>query len=752
MRHLICIIIGIVVLASCKNDDDTPVAVTPQQQVISLNVDVILPNSVWQSLQPAVSDALSAIDDAQEKCSKRIKLNLRYHDEDTDDLTKLAYALANPGKGDAPSASADTCHAIIGPWHSDNARVILNQARRQRLPVMMSCTSAELQRTEATQTNSFFLVESDITQCEILLSSILRLGHSRVALLYSDDDYGQTYHDWFSFFATELEMEPVSDGIRSYHPGDNLDDYFKILADNAGYAPVAVIVALSHTEYYPAVLQAHQQYVSTNLTGYAGASMRIPAIFVTPTGLSDATFQYKVQGISPVGSSADGYLQSYEARHYDDAPLGAAQIYDALSIIAIGRAAQAYAANPDELYIDGSRVAFETAPYGPVLSDWMRAVLANSNRSTETLWIGYGLAQAFQLLEAGLMPNLHGATGSLEFDPQTHTTILNTLYQLWESIGDGKRIPYATVSTASESAFSIHNIWDWERKILDIDPNLGANVDHHLPAIGERWAVVVSPSTTWDNYRHQADAFAIYQLLRHHGYDDDHIVLIVEDNLANDPQNPLPGEIYIDRSKAPNPDDPLMNTNVRKNAVVDYHFSDLDGPDDLGDILLGRSSNRLPKVIHPTEADNVLLFWSGHGGDGKGPLWGNEDAREAFGSSRMHSIVEQMQYRRLLLAVEACYSGLWGEAVAGLPDVLVLTAANAYETSKADVYDAEFRTFLSNAFARTFRSIISRKPDVTLHDLYTSLARATSGSHVSLYNIEQYGSVYNNDMSDYIVP
>ena len=236
------------------------------------------------------------------------------------------------------------------------------------------------------------------------------------------------------------------------------------------------------------------------------------------------------------------------------------------------------------------------------------------------------------------------------------------------------------------------------------------------------------------------------------GYDDDHIVLIVEDNLANDPQNPLPGEIYIDRSKAPNPDDPLMNTNVRKNAVVDYHFSDLTGPDDLGDILLGRASDRLPHVIRATEADNVFLFWSGHGGDGEGPLWGNEDARQAFGAQRLHSIVEQMQYRRMLLAVEACYSGLWGEAVSGLPDVLVLTAANAYETSKADVYDAEFRTFLSNAFARTFRAIISKEPDVLLRDLYNSLARATSGSHVSLYNIEQYGSVYNNDMSDYIVP
>ena len=750
MRKFLYIIIGMVALAACKSDDDnttTPVTPEPQQEVINLNIDVILPGSVRKTLQPAIDDAMSAISDAQQKSAKRVKLNLRYHDEDTEDLTKLAYALVNPGKGDAPYTDLDTCHAIIGPWHSDHARTILNQAQRLRLPVMMTCTSAELQRSEATQTNSFFLVESDITQCEVLLSSILRSGHSRVALLYSDDTYGQSYRDWFGFLATELNMEPVSGGIRSYKSGDNLSDFFSHLTAQTATDQVAVVVALGRSEDYPAVLEARKQFVARNSDR---AETTMPVIYVTHMGLSDASLKYPMSGITPVGSSSDGYLQSYESLHYDSAPFGAAQIYDALTILAVGRAAQAYAANPDELYIDDRRVAFETAPYGPVLSDWMRAVLANNNRTTETLWIGYGLAQAFQLLESGILPNMRGATGNLDFDPQTHTTALNTLYMLWESPGDGTYVPYATVSTTQDGGFSMQNIWDWERKIFDIDPNLGANAGLNLPATGERWAVVVSPSTTWNNYRHQADAFAIYQLLRHHGYDDDHIVLIVEDNLANDPQNPKPGEIYIDRSAQPNPDDPLMNTNIRKNAVVDYHFSDLISPDDLGDILLGRASDRLPHVIRPTETDNVLLFWSGHGGEGEGPLWGNEDSRQAFGTGRIRSIVEQMQFRRMLLAVEACYSGLWGEAVTGIPDVLVLTAANAYETSKADVYDAEYRTFLSNAFARTFRAIISREPAVNLRDLYGSLARATSGSHVSLYNIEQYGSVYNNDMSDYI--
>ena len=48
--------------------------------MVTVNVDVILPGSVMRSLQPSIDDALRNIDKAQEKCTKRIKLNLRYHD------------------------------------------------------------------------------------------------------------------------------------------------------------------------------------------------------------------------------------------------------------------------------------------------------------------------------------------------------------------------------------------------------------------------------------------------------------------------------------------------------------------------------------------------------------------------------------------------------------------------------------------------------------------------------------------------
>jgi hypothetical protein len=103
-----------------------------------------------------------------------------------------------------------------------------------------------------------------------------------------------------------------------------------------------------------------------------------------------------------------------------------------------------------------------------------------------------------------------------------------------------------------------------------------------------------------------------------------------------------------------------------------------------------------------------------------------------------------------MFAIETCFSGQWGEALTGLPDVLVLTAANAYETSKADAHNSELGVYLSNAFARTFRRRIAAQTDITIFDLYQDLFRTTKGSHVSIYNQQQYGSVHAERMSEFL--
>ena len=56
-------------------------------------------------------------------------------------------------------------------------------------------------------------------------------------------------------------------------------------------------------------------------------------------------------------------------------------------------------------------------------------------------------------------------------------------------------------------------------------------------------AVLVAASEGWKNYRHQADVLGMYQYLKEKGYDDDHIILIMADDLAYNEKNPLQGVV-----------------------------------------------------------------------------------------------------------------------------------------------------------------------------------------------------------------
>ena len=741
-------------LYGCTSDDKAESVDPPTPSgVITLNVDVVLPANIRAEWQPSIDWALANIHAAQQLQSREVQLNLRYHDEDTENIDALAYQLTHPEEG------ADTCHAIIGPYHSDHATDILRYAGRTRLPVIMpTCTSSELQRSNARNTYAWFLTESDITQCEMMVTGAAKMTDVDVTLIYSDDTYGQSFHDWFGYYATERQLHVAGEGIVAYKNGMDLTSFLDEAVADSKKKRLVICVALSDVADYKRVTdQVHQWYNKVSATDY---TLQVQLI-LSDTALDEKVIQddsmWFSYGLSPTASPGYGFPQSYEARFGQPLKNGEARIYDALTMLALGAAHQSV--KGEDCTVAGRQVAYNEKPYGPTLTDHMRSVVA-SDEGASCGWDADGLSRAFSEIASGRSINLTGASGSLKFDNETYTKVLGTDYMFWRvDDSQGKRVtkPILHISTeSSNTSASTTVLWEldkmWTPEYADVP------VDHNLPAVSDRWAVVVSPSTSWSNYRHQADAFAMYQTLRHHGYDDDHIVLIVEDNLANDSRNPFAGQIFVERSSDPAAaSDQFMNDDVRKNAVVDYHFSDLQ-PADLADIMMGKKSDRLPQVISPTASSDVFFFWSGHGGSREGPLWGNEDAYEYFGKDRIRDIVAEMagnnggsrMYRRMMFAIETCFSGHWGEALMGQPDVLVLTAANAKESSKADVHDRDLGVYLSNAFARTFRRLIGGNNEISIYDLYRELFRTTKGSHVTIYNQQEYGSVYSEKMNEFL--
>jgi len=730
---------------SCEK---TPEAPSSNVEERVLNVDVVLPADMRSQFINAIDWAQENIAQAQLRTSKRIRLNLRWHDETAEDMDVLGYRLTHP---ESPS---DTCHAILGPYYSDNAAILLKHARPTRLPMVMpTCTSAELQRTNARNTFAWFLTESDITQCEIMVSAAYAAHASKIALIHSDDTYGASFKDWVAYYATELGLPMTDPGIQVYQPGTDLSSFIRnaTQGSEAGeevFFLVAMSNAASYNDVCTQIVNApcKEGVVKRSLC----ASTSLSAQIVNSTEYIPLSL-----GVSAYAAAGYGFPQSYKSR-FGHLPFnGEAQIYDGLCILALGAAHQW--THGQRCLVDGQQVFYYEKPKEPTLTDHMRAVVC-SEEGVTTQWDDINLTTAFSEVYAGRNINMNGATGNLIFDKDTRTKILNTTYMAWtleKFYEDDERVvsrvqPVIYLSTSgSATDASVNNFWLLDKKHEQTFSDKPVEVD--LPPLWDHWAVVVSPSTKWSNYRHQADAFAMYQSLKHHGYDDDHIVLIVEDNLADDPRNIFPGKIFVERSDAPT-SDILVNEDVRADAVVDYHFSDLS-PSDFMDIMTGKKSERLPQVISSREDSNVFFFWSGHGGSREGPLWGDEDSYIYFGANRIRSIVDAMlqdnQYRRMMFAIETCFSGKWGEALEGTPNVLVLTAANPNESSKADVHDRDLGVYLSNAFARTFRREVNRDNEITIYDLFKELAKTTTGSHVTIYNNESYGSVYTETMQEF---
>ena len=227
---------------------------------------------------------------------------------------------------------------------------------------------------------------------------------------------------------------------------------------------------------------------------------------------------------------------------------------------------------------------------------------------------------------------------------------------------------------------------------------------------------MIATSTGRNNYRHQADALAQYQMLRGFGYDDEHIILILEDDLDEDVHVTIGGE------------------NLRAGAVIDYKTSRVT-PEDLRNIFSGTVTERTPQVVQGGPGTNVFLFWSGHGARDGVLKWADKNLE----AETFRGILEAAEgnYRKMLAVMETCYSGSIGSYCEGIPGVLFLCATRNGETSHADIM--EDGIYLSNRFTRVFRSQVEANPAISLHDLYYQLATHTTASHAGLYNDACYG-------------
>ncbi len=688
--------LSLLFLLLCPSCDRTATSGTP------LRIGILLPLSGEEDLgwKPVLDWAASDINDAGGIDGKRIELV--YEDTSIDGISPAANRLLQD----------DTIAAFIGGQTTTDLMTVASRfVRNQRVLISPSATSEEVFNAWGGKDFIWRTVESDIAQLEAMLALAKSEGALTGALLTSWDDYGATFFNWFGFLAFESGLEIL--GLERYDATSV--DCAPILDDLLAQTPDVLFAVALRTDMISCILR-YTRSISpgTRIIFSDGACHRdvLDAIGDNASGM---------EGLVASENPNSGFSAAFEAHFGYPATPFAAHTYDALLLLSYG-------------------LALANGEGGQALVDALKRLA--DTRETPIDWNPENIARNFSNLAQGQVPNISGASGRLEYDQELYTDPLSSWYQRWiveNGVFMGKEYFFTGDLRNSETSAGNQNASVALRQTFSETP--GPEIQRE-----DLWALLVAGSNGWDNYRHQSDVLAQYQLLRKNGVTDERIILIMADDIALNPVNPFPGVVeYTDGGD-----------NNYDNVDIDYYLEDVSAAH-LLDILAGNAADVSAPVVDSGPTDNIYLYLSGHGNqdgffvDSPDPL--RCDETSLLTSGAINATLQQMhaesRYRQVFMVVEACHAGALGAAL-DAPNVLLLTAANPWESSLAANRRENDGVWLSDQFSYTYWRLASDDAGNSLMEYYLRTYALVNGSHVSLYNYENFEGVASETLNSFL--
>ncbi|KAI9815192.1 MAG: glycosylphosphatidylinositol anchor biosynthesis [Thelocarpon impressellum] len=161
------------------------------------------------------------------------------------------------------------------------------------------------------------------------------------------------------------------------------------------------------------------------------------------------------------------------------------------------------------------------------------------------------------------------------------------------------------------------------------------------------WAVLVSTSRFWFNYRHLANVLSLYRTVKRLGIPDSQIILMLPDDMACNPRNAFPGTVYNNADRALD----LYGDNIE----VDYRGYEVTVENFIR-LLTDRVGEEMPrsKRLLTDDRSNILVYMTGHGGN---EFLKFQDAEEisAFDlADAFEQMWEKKRYHEMLFMIDTC--------------------------------------------------------------------------------------------------
>lgn len=171
------------------------------------------------------------------------------------------------------------------------------------------------------------------------------------------------------------------------------------------------------------------------------------------------------------------------------------------------------------------------------------------------------------------------------------------------------------------------------------------------------WAVLVSTSRFWFNYRHLANVLSLYRTVKRLGIPDSQIILMLPDDMACNPRNSFPGTVFNDKSRLLDLyDDKGQGEQEGMGGIeVDYRGNEVTVENFIR-LLTDRwpSSQPSSKRLMTDDRSNILIYMTGHGGNEFLKFQDAEEISSFDLADAFEQMWEKKRYHELLFMIDTC--------------------------------------------------------------------------------------------------
>eukprot|EP01130_Rhizamoeba_saxonica_P001030 TRINITY_DN10901_c0_g1_i1.p1 TRINITY_DN10901_c0_g1~~TRINITY_DN10901_c0_g1_i1.p1 ORF type:complete len:392 (-),score=74.82 TRINITY_DN10901_c0_g1_i1:34-1209(-) len=238
------------------------------------------------------------------------------------------------------------------------------------------------------------------------------------------------------------------------------------------------------------------------------------------------------------------------------------------------------------------------------------------------------------------------------------------------------------------------------------------------------WAVLVSTSRFWFNYRHSSNVLGFYRTVKRLGIPDSNIILMIADDASCDARNIYPGVIWDSSSHEIN----LYGDDIE----VDYRGYEVTVENFIR-VLTGRHDDSVPnsKRLLSDERSNVFVYMTGHGGNEFLKFQDAEEITSLDLADAFQQMYTKNRYNELLCIFDTCQANtLYSQFYS--PNILALGSSRKDYNSYSHHYDRELGTHIIDRlsyYSLNFLDGVDISSDATIQDLFTSFDYDKLHSH-----------------------